>query len=160
MSSCHGCCWCSCVSPTLLPVVTDRTWLLLNVSTELLILLGIHILVHKEMNSQLPCKTFRKRDKSLLSTFITNHGVEMALSTTAAFLLGQAVLPLPAESMLEAVLAWRNFVLGKQISFLGSKVSHCFSQQPDGCTCVQCAVVLLSLAGSLAPAGKHKVLKA
>lgn len=44
----------------------------------------------------------------------------MALSTTAAFLLGQAVpswqpaeLPLPAESLLGAVLAWRDFVSGQ-----------------------------------------------
>lgn len=77
----------------LLPGVTDSTWLLLNVSTKLLILLGIHILVHTEMSSQLLCKIFRKLDKSLLSTFITNHGVEMALSSTAASPWGRQCLP-------------------------------------------------------------------
>lgn len=86
---------------------------------KLFILYGSHLLVHTEMNSQLPCKIFRKLNKSLLSTLITKCGVEMALSTTFAFSLGQAVpylksaeLTLPAESMLEAVQSWRDFVSG------------------------------------------------
>lgn len=44
----------------------------------------------------------------------------MALSTTSAFSLGQAVpyvqpaeLTLPAESVLEAVLSWRDFFSGQ-----------------------------------------------
>jgi len=43
----------------------------------------------------------------------------MALSTTSAFSLGQAVpylqpaeLTLPAETVLEAVLSWRDFISG------------------------------------------------
>lgn len=87
-----------------LSVVTDRTQLLLNVSTKLFILCGNHLLVHTEMNSQLPCKILRKPAKSLLSTLIIECGVEMTLSTTSAFSLGPAVpdvqpakLTLPAE---------------------------------------------------------------
>lgn len=83
------------------------------------ILYGSHLLVHTKMNSQLPCKMFRKLNKSLLSTLITKCGAEMALSTTFAFSLGQAVpyvksteLTLPAESVLEAVQSWRDFVSG------------------------------------------------
>lgn len=93
--------------------------MLLNVSTKLFILHGNHLLVHTEMNSQLACKIFRKLDKSLLSTLIIKCGVEMALSTTSAFSLGQAVpylqpaeLTLPAETVLEAVLSWTDFVSG------------------------------------------------
>lgn len=83
-----------------LSAVTDGAPLLLSVSTKLFILHGNHLLVHTEMDSQLPCKILRK---SLLSTLIIKRAAEMALSTTSAFSLGQAVPDLqPAELTLPA----------------------------------------------------------